>query len=223
MARSRSNGITGTEINLNTYYYKNSEIEEPSSIKQVEILTKTGSIIETYTASDVSSLGDGIKKLVFNVPRTWEEDHYFDKWYYVSESGLASAVQSNEFVVREAEWEQKIKLSTGNYSLKGELDTEKFSLYENKYLKFRVTDALNNLKSIDSATVMLKDYDGSNLYVLDSGVTDEKLVYYKFNSSELQALYPEYIDRSSTYEWILEIKYRGDTLRVDPIKFSFSV
>lgn len=223
MARSRSNGITGTNINLNTYFYKSGELEDPSSIKLVEILTKTGSVIRTYYESEISSLGTGIKKLSFNIPNDWEQDHYFDKWYYVAESGLDSAVQSNEFVVREAIWEQKVKLSAPNYSLKGELDTEKFSLYEKKYIKFRITDALNNLKNIDSATVMLKDYDGSNLYVLDSAITDEKLVYYYFNSSSLQALYPEYIDRSSVYEWVLEIKYRGDILRVNPIEFSFSV
>lgn len=100
---------------------------------------------------------------------------------------------------------------------------QKKFLSERKWIKFKVNDALENLKAIDEATVMFKDYDGSNLYIVESAISDGNLVHYYFNSSSLRALYPDYINRESTYEWVLEIKYRGDTLRVDPILFKFSI
>ena len=96
-------------------------------------------------------------------------------------------------------------------------------MFEKKWLKFKVTDALATLKNIDTAVLYFKDYDGSNLYLADSAIADGRLIHYYFNSSSLQALYPGFIDRASTYEWVIELTYRGDNLRVDPIAFKFSV
>ena len=54
MARSRSNGITGGDIRLNAYFYKNNELENPSSIKKVEINNVGGETIASYAGSSVS-------------------------------------------------------------------------------------------------------------------------------------------------------------------------
>lgn len=129
LTRSRSNGITGGNIRLNAYFYKDNELESPSSIKEIQIKNWSGSVIATYPGSNLSSLGNGIKSLNFTVPISgWESGSYFDNWNYVAESGMASTIQSNQFKVSEAQWEQRISLTTGNYSLKGTLETEKVSL-----------------------------------------------------------------------------------------------
>jgi hypothetical protein len=222
LARSRRNGLTGTDLNLYCYFYKGNDLESPSSVSEVNIYNYANSKIVTVPGSDITTSGDGIKKLVLDVPTTWSKGLYYDKWSFTKNTGDASQVSSFDFVVRESEYNQSSNFNLNNFVVKPELRTPRFSLYENKWLHFTLRDALGNLRTVDDASVLLKEYDSSDLYIAEDAIADGLNVYYKFNSSEIQAAYPGDFTREKLYEWVIRFKHEEEVYSLDPISFKFT-
>jgi hypothetical protein len=221
MARSRTNGIVGDAISLNAYFYKNDILTEPSSIGPVKI--KYGdSIIASYAASNVESLGDGIKRLNYQVEENIDPGKYSDIWTgIVFEGSDPEEEESFEHIVRSREWYVSDSFSPPNFNIIIQ-NNQKFKLYEKKWLKFDIQDANGRLRDADKVTLLLKDFNGSNVYLSSATVNDGTNAYYFFNSSELKATYPDYILRENTYEWIFKVYYNNQEYQPDPVLFEFS-
>ena len=223
MLRSRNNGISGEYIRLYAFFYKFGELAEPSSIGDVKIYNQSNEFVDSIVASDISSLGAGIKKIDYFIPENSPTGEYEDKWTSViTDPGDSLANVSFSFFVRDAAWFGRDTFIFQNYDLSVDLIQE-VKLYEKKWLKFSINDANNYLPNTDKVDIMFKDHGGSNLvYVSTVTINDRLNAYYFFNSSKLKVDYPDYIDRDNYYDWILKIYYNDQVFLPKPIQFKFS-
>jgi hypothetical protein len=219
VVRSRRNGLTGTDLKLYCFFYQNDELQSPSSIHGVDIYNQADSIIATY--SNIVTEANGIKHVIFEAPE-WPKGVYNDTWRFTNQAGEESQIKELEFIIRSSEFNQSQSFSLNNFVLKADIITERFSLSEKKWLHFEIKDALGNFKAPDTANVLFKESNSSNVYIVDSAISDGLNVYYFFNSSSLRAEYPDDITRTKNYEWIIDIDYREQTYRLDPILFNFT-
>lgn len=223
MARSRSNGKTGENILLYAFFYKNGELAEPSSVGTVELLDSNSNVMASIASSDLDNLGNGIYRANYYVPESWAKGHYIDRWNgIVYEIGDSSTVKGLDFIVRESTWEVTDDFSPPHFNIVVESDYHDVKLYEKRWLKFNITDTNNVLDNTDEVDILFKDYNGSNVYLSSATVNDRMNAYYYFNSSQLKADYPDYIDRDNVYEWIFKVKYREQEYQPDAVQFKFS-
>ena len=221
MARNRNNAAQGEKVDLYAYFYKEGELTEPSSIGNVMISNRFGEI-ESIVASDITSLGGGIKRLSYNVDKNADLSIYTDAWKdIVYETGEDPVDIGMNFNVRNSVWEVKNSLSIDKLSIIAE-NSDKIKLGENKWIKFDIKEANNNLSNTDRISLLLKDFNGSNVYLSSIAINDYMSGYYKFNSSKLRDDFPEFINRVDTYQWILKVEYNGKVYQPDPINFKFS-
>jgi len=221
MARNRNNGAQGEVIDLYAFFYKDGELAQPSSIGPVKILYD-GSVVESIAASNVADIDSGIKKLSYTVDATAVKGRYNDLWTsIIYDPGDDYASSLFEFNVATAEWEAKSTFELDRLKIIVQ-NNDVVKLNEKKWLKFEIKDENANLQYTDRVSLLLKDFNGSNVYLSSVTVNDYLNAFYYFNSSKLRYDYPDYIDRDNTYEWILKVEYRGREYLPDPIQFKFS-
>ena len=222
MSRSRRNGKTGDIVDLYAFFYKNGELTEPSSIGAVDII-KQGEVIDTVAASDIVSYGNGIKRISYDIPNSWEKNIYTDKWNnIVYDSGVASDSKVFEFVINVSEWDATPDFSVYLPSLYAKTEFTSLKLGEKKWIRFSITDGAGYINNTDKVTLIMKDHVGSNVYIYDSCVNEGLSAYYFMNTSSLREDYPEYIDRTNSYDFVLRVEYRDELYVLDPIEFNFS-
>jgi hypothetical protein len=221
MSRSRTNGVTGESIDLFAFFYNRNELTDPSSVGPVKIKYKN-SLIKTIPASDIQDLGSGIRKISYAVDSTAIKGRYTDAWTdVIFDAGDVAESTVFEHSVRERDWKITTVFNPDRFRLTVRND-DVVKLNEKKYIKFAITDNRASLKNTDKVSLLLKDFNGSNVYVSDLTINQNLDAFYYFNSSKIKADYPTLINRESTYEWILKIEYKDQVFLPDPVQFNFS-
>jgi hypothetical protein len=222
MPRSRTNGITGETIRLFSYFYKNDLFKDPSSLGNVKLTNLSNHVITSVLASDIRDWGSGIKSIEVELNDSFVKGRYKDIWTnVVYDSGDTAESKVFEFVVRDEEWVADDTFHPSNYNI-NVTSPETFKLYEKKWISFNIKEAQGNLPNTDSVSLLFKDFNGSNVYVSSVAVNDYLNAYYYFNTSSLQADFPDDINRENTYEWVLRIEYNNQIYQPDPVLFKFS-
>jgi len=223
MARSRDNAVSNDAVDLYNFFYKFSDLKEPSAIGSVLITDQYSNLMATIPASDIIDLGSGIRKIRYTVPASAVNGVYNDTWTGIIEDpGDDVESVTHEFIVRGAVWQELESLHVNDYRIRAELENPSFKLYEKKWVKFNIKDSNNLLKNTDTVDILLKDRGGTSVFLSSATINERLGAFYYFNSSQLQDWYPTLITREETYEWILKIEYNNTVILPDPVEFKFS-